>query len=1333
MAFYNNVIAGAAGSGGDAGYKIERSLRFNSDDSASLSKSVPNITTFTFSFWYKHVKASRSDIFVTDAGTGFFFYQHSDGSFRVNSNSGALFTSNGLYRDPSAWYHIVITNDGTTFKLYVNGVLDKSSTISTGLTSGGIYIGKDRASANTYGNFYLADAHFLDGIAVSNPDGVFGEFDADTGVWNPIEFAGTTQIELPATVTPTLSNGALIVKGVGGNSVSGTVTSGGGNLNFFESSNGTNWTHVGSGTSKTYSNVNWIAAGGAGYSPRSFTTSGADFQFAAWNTNTNFDQGGGTTTDVTGLTFSDPSTSAFGANGFHLDFSDNSSSAALGNDASGNNNNFTVNNLSVSSILASGNGYNGSLNQYMPSGVAQATDPSQLASTSNRTHFFLVDQNNNSNITVVATATSMTVGSTVYDGWGNNNPTTTLNNGTVTPNSSGTDSSVSGKNLATNTFTGLTVGNTYTISTKNGGAGNPHRVHYVTGATVQNTPIVDTDSLLDSPNDNFCTLNPLDKEDKITLSNGNLKAVGTNNQYGYCRGTLAASSGKYYFEVAFNGNQAIGTGWTDANGELRTAGANNDTLLGQDYWNAVYAYNGIFVFIKSNQVYTQAGNASDGDVFGCAVDMDTKYVWFSYNGTWLGTGTQDPSTGQGGWYVDNLKNATPFFSDGAGSQVPEGTFNFGQIPWAYTPPTNFLSLSTASLPEPDIANGSTQFKAVLRNGFGTGGGGGTVTTGFKPGLLWEKTRSTSGNHFLYDTVRGVGKILFPNTANPETNDTNLDQVSAFTSTGYTLGNNEWGTNVTLVGWAWKEGSNFASSSYNQSEVWSSKLSTYLNSFGSEPVTNLFDGDTSTNFYSSNTSGSGIKFVPATAITGSIELYLRNGDTANSTFSYSLDNGSTFTNLTTTGGNGSYVSIGNQTISNTNGIIVRHVTTAGSNSVNWRAIKVDNKVLVDAGLVPVGSQNSTVYNTSQNWSVSGSNMQNNWSASFDGNMSNFALPNTGYSASMTFSSAISYSTLELVMARDLHGPDLLMNGNALNVPITNTNNTGGVYQIERMQFTNGTLTSIGHNTRNIAGQGGSGFYQIIVDGKILVDSTASPQNVPSLATKCHINADAGMSIVTYQANLTVNDTIYHGLGVKPHFAIFKNRDNTGGNGQVDWGVYHHDLGATKVMELNQTFGQQTYGGPFNNIEPDAYKFTLGTGGHSYLTNGPAGDDFMGYIFREVPGFSKFSVYTGSGSAQFIPCGFRPAWVMIKRYTDNTVGEWGIYDNTRAPYNEIQKKVWANNNSGEEDHPNNSIDFVSNGFVVDPGSNAPNVQYTNNVNVGYLFAAFAESPLKYARAR
>ena len=102
-----------------------KSLRFNSADEASLSTTVPNITTFSFSFWYKHVALTRNDIFVTDSSYGFFFYQHTDGSFRLNNNTTNLFVSEGVYRDPSAWYHCLLTNDGTTLKLYVNGVLTK--------------------------------------------------------------------------------------------------------------------------------------------------------------------------------------------------------------------------------------------------------------------------------------------------------------------------------------------------------------------------------------------------------------------------------------------------------------------------------------------------------------------------------------------------------------------------------------------------------------------------------------------------------------------------------------------------------------------------------------------------------------------------------------------------------------------------------------------------------------------------------------------------------------------------------------------------------------------------------------------------------------------------------------------------------------------------------------------------------------------------------------------------------------------------------------------------------------------------------------------------------
>ena len=68
---------------------------------------------------------------------------------------------------------------------------------------------------------------------------------------------------------------------------------------------------------------------------------------------------------------------------------------------------------------------------------------------------------------------------------------------------------------------------------------------------------------------------------------------------------------------------------------------------------------------------------------------------------------------------------------------------------------------------------------------------------------------------------------------------------------------------------------------------------------------------------------------------------------------------------------------------------------------------------------------------------------------------------------------------------------------------------------------------------------------------------------------------------------------------------------------------------------------------------------------------------------------------------------------------------------------QTKLQRNFNSdaagGEEDHTNNSIDIVSNGFVLDPGSDSGNVQYTNTNNVSFFYITFAEHPLTTARAR
>lgn len=383
--------------------------------------------------------------------------------------------------------------------------------------------------------------------------------------------------------------------------------------------------------------------------------------------------------------------SPHGTAGFHLTFLDTTSDSTLGTDSSSSGNNFTVNNIKIDEFLFT-NGYDGSLDGYMPAGVdRKVTDVNTMYDTSNRTYFYLVDQNSTSKIRISPTSTTVTTGSSVYDSWGNNNPTTTLNGGSITPNSSGTDSSVSGKNLATNTFTGLTIGQEYYISTQGGGSGNPHRVHYVTGATILNAPINSSDSVLDSPQDvanetgnnsgNYATLDPNDKgsQTNITLSNGNLQASNSASPQGRVNSTFDVSSGKWYFEAI---NLRNGTQFMEV-GIIRTDQA-------QSYGIGFYQYG--YSYISTGDKFNNNGTASygnsytGGDVIGVAFDLDAGTLIFYKNGVSQGTAY----TGLSGTF-------TPAVGTYSSSQPLNWGVNFGQYPYKYTPPTNYLSLCSQNV------------------------------------------------------------------------------------------------------------------------------------------------------------------------------------------------------------------------------------------------------------------------------------------------------------------------------------------------------------------------------------------------------------------------------------------------------------------------------------------------------------------------------------------------------------------------------------------------------------------------------------------------------------
>ena len=1014
-----------------------------------------------------------------------------------------------------------------------------------------------------------------------------------------------------------------------------------------------------------------------------------------------------------------------GTNGFYLDFKDDSSAAALGYDAAGSNN-FTPYNMSVSNIVSSGNGYDGSLNGYMPSGVSMATSGSQLASTSNRTHFFLVNQDNTTNLTVVATATSMTVGSSVYDGWGSNNPTTTLNDGAVGPNSSGTDTSVSGKNLATNTFNGLTVGTTYTISTKNGGAGNPHRVHYVTGATVQNKPIVDSDSLIDSPSNieadsgnnvgNYATLNSLANGSGSSLTNGNLEVTTTTSAYGDIGTTIAPTSGKFYVEFAVKPDADRAMIGIASRSTFASTSQFHQTSTGWAY----YTNNG--QLYNNNSGSSFGSTYKKGDVIGVALDKTNNKLYFSKNGIFQGNG--NPSAGTGGIDISSISGEATFFcvNDVSAQADTSLAFNAGQYPFASTPPTGFLSLCTKNLTEPVIDDGTKNFNTLLYSDNGTTG---QSVTGldFKPSLVWIKERSHSGANCLVDDLRGNTKVLIANTDQPVFNKTQF--FDSFDSNGISVDYNGVDSSIvsnrsgkTYAAWCWNGGDLVTLSTQEQSQTWTTGSASGASPFGSSAWAHMFDGVVPSTFAHANLvylTGSGTFTFPS-AISGRIQVYAAQGSsTAHSNNSLELSDGST---INVTNGNASFTLYDFGTKSNITSITINGANT--SSGVGVPAILLDGKMMVDPGLITVGSLNSSVYDSSQTWSSFGSSgtysSTYDWTKMFAGDMANArTIPADGQSITADFSSlsggGIAYtSSFKLFYNRNSSAPDVKVNGSGINATADGTDR---VYELTG----SGLITSVGTAQRQALGNGDCSLKKIEIDGKILLDSGVTPvDNFPSSSSTCRANVAAGFSITKYAPNGN-EQTIGHGLnGIAPEMIIVKNLDHT-----YDWYVYHVGLDPSipqnKFINLNTNAAVSDSANAWNDTAPTGNVFTVKGGPTAYQYA-----DHIAYSFRSVEGFSKIGTWTGSGSSDgpMVYTGFEVAWLLWKVTTSNgNSANWYLLDGTRDSVNPALKRLHPNT-SDNEATMGSGIDFLSNGFKILSSDTD-----INSNGLTYIYAAFSKN--------
>jgi hypothetical protein len=308
------------------------------------------------------------------------------------------------------------------------------------------------------------------------------------------------------------------------------------------------------------------------------------------------------------------------------------------------------------------------------------------------------------------------------------------------------------------------------------------------------------DQVTDSPTNNFCTLNPLFSHSSCTFSNGNLDVTlpGAGTGYSGAAGSFGVTSGKWYWEVTPNNTVQAAVGILTSSYPANKSTPDNPSTDG--YLAYMYRTTGTLMTSASWDPGTAYGATyTTADVIGIALDLDagTPTIEFFKNNTSQGSSNIVAGT----WLPGMIR-----YDNG-----PTYTTNFGQSGFTYTPPTGFLELNTANLPEPTIKDGSAYFQTTLYTGNGTaiGSGGNAISQSgnstFQPDFAWIKSRSAATDNALYDAVRGTTKELISNTAASES--TLTEGLTTFGTAGFTVGSDAAvNTNTsTYVAWQWKAG------------------------------------------------------------------------------------------------------------------------------------------------------------------------------------------------------------------------------------------------------------------------------------------------------------------------------------------------------------------------------------------------------------------------------------------------------------------------------------------------------------------------------------------------